>query len=221
MVLAFHEFYNFGRSADGNNFEFHQIFPIVDPTLEQNEVFGLHHLPAGFEMVIDPARNVVQAFRHHPALFAQSLVNCGGILEPLDYQVMHQAKLDCLGEQKRIENFPVFDHVISQSSFKNEAGFLQNACGSGIVRMRHGEKPVQREFFEAIVYKRGDDFAHDALPQNSSASQYPNSAVCRWTSSPGRSPIPPTAALPISIQKFFLGKPATEPRRNSFASSIV
>ena len=34
-------------------------------------------------------------------------------------------------------------------------------------------------------------------PQNSSASQYPNSAVCRWTSSPGRSPIPPTAAPPI------------------------
>src|SRR5438270_8921763 len=88
-TFPFHEFYDFGRSADRNNFELHQIFPVVDPTLEQNEVLRLHNLPAGFEMMIDPARNVVQAFGHHPALLAQSAINCRGVLEPLDHQVMH------------------------------------------------------------------------------------------------------------------------------------
>src|SRR2546421_9447800 len=29
--------------------------------------------------------------------------------------------------------------------------------------MRHGKNPIQREFFEAIVYKRGNNFAHDPL----------------------------------------------------------
>ena len=30
--------------------------------------------------------------------------------------------------------------------------------------MRHGKNPIQREFFEAIVYKRRNNFAHDPLP---------------------------------------------------------
>src|SRR5713101_519016 len=88
-ALPLHEVHDFGRSADRNNFEFHQIFPIVDPTLEEHEVFCLHNLPAGFEMVIDPARNVVQTFRHHSAFFTEPPINCGRVLEPLDHQVMH------------------------------------------------------------------------------------------------------------------------------------
>ena len=27
--------------------------------------------------------------------------------------------------------------------------------------MRHGEKPMQREFFETVIYKCGNDFTHD------------------------------------------------------------
>src|SRR5205807_4146255 len=73
-------------------------------------------------------------------------------------------RLPRLGVEKRIENFSVFDHILPQSSFQNESGFFQNASGRRIVRMRHGENAIEREFFEAIFDKRWDYFAHDALP---------------------------------------------------------
>src|ERR1700737_5368517 len=91
--FRFHQFYDFGRSADRNNFELHQIFPVVDPTLEQNKILRLHNLPAGFEMMIDPARNIVQAFRHHSTFLAESPTNRRRVLDPLNHYVMHRATI--------------------------------------------------------------------------------------------------------------------------------
>ena len=63
------------------------------------------------------------------------------------------------GVEQRIEKFPVFEDVVLEPSFQGEAGFLQHACGSGIVR-----KHFRRDAVTASVMM--------PRPQKSSPSQY-------------------------------------------------
>src|SRR5262249_38052508 len=72
-----------------------------------------------------------------------------------------EGKLHHLRVEKRIEKFSVFNDIVSQSAFQNEAGLFKHACRSGVVRVRLGIDPIQRKFHEAMTHKRRDRFTHN------------------------------------------------------------
>jgi hypothetical protein len=65
--------------------------------------------------------------------------------------------------KQRIENLPIFEDVVSEASFENEAGFFQHARGCGIVRKHFRRDSAERKILEAEVRDRGYCFSHDAV----------------------------------------------------------
>src|SRR5438445_9926472 len=71
--------------------EIDEIAPVLHPRVEERAVIGFHHLIATLERLVDPARNVDQTVRRHPAPLAEPAIHGRGVLvlEVLDHQVCH------------------------------------------------------------------------------------------------------------------------------------
>src|SRR5262245_39132164 len=71
------------------HFEVDEIAPVRHPLIEHRALWCFHDLEASRETVIDPARDVVQAFRRHSTTLAKTAVYRQRItvLEALDNHV--------------------------------------------------------------------------------------------------------------------------------------
>src|SRR5579863_1262859 len=80
-----------GGSRDRHDLKVHQIVPLRYPGAKQTIVVAFHELKAAVKVRFDPASNVTQAIRQHPAPLAQPPVNRAGIavVEPLDDHEQH------------------------------------------------------------------------------------------------------------------------------------
>ena len=73
------------------------------------------------------------------------------------------AVLPNLRVKKRIQELSVLEHIVLQSPLQCEAALFQNARRSGIVRIRLCIDPMERKFYEALVYECWDHFRHYAV----------------------------------------------------------
>src|SRR5262245_37029726 len=64
-----------GRSHR-NNLEIDQILPGFYPFGEKGGIFGPHQLVTGLKLKIDPAGNVFEPLRYHPALLTSAAIDC-------------------------------------------------------------------------------------------------------------------------------------------------
>src|SRR5438876_3859909 len=73
------------------------------------------------------------------------------------------AVLPNLSVRKRIQELSVLEHIVLQSPLQCEAALFQNARRSEIVRIRLCIDPMERKFYEALVYECWDHFRHYAV----------------------------------------------------------
>src|SRR5213596_2724016 len=68
----------------------------------------------------------------------------------------------CPGIEQGIEKLSIFENVILEASFENEAGLFKHACGCWIVRKDLRRDSAERKIFETEISDRGHRFSHDA-----------------------------------------------------------
>src|SRR5690348_16283978 len=61
-----------GGRADGHDFEVDQLAPGGAPGFEQSAVIGLHNLPAGVEVEVHPAGDVLEPVSEVPTFLAKA-----------------------------------------------------------------------------------------------------------------------------------------------------
>src|SRR5437016_2418098 len=74
-----------------------------------------------------------------------------------------QSALLCPGVDERIENPSVFENILFQSSFEEEAVLLEDARGGRVVFIKFGADAVERKIVETIVSECADGFTHHAM----------------------------------------------------------
>ncbi len=69
--------------------EIYKVAPVSHPVIEQLGIMSFHQLIAAPKLGIDPARQVQQSLRRHPAVITKAAIYGHGvvILEVLDYHV--------------------------------------------------------------------------------------------------------------------------------------
>src|SRR6476660_4466356 len=58
-----------------NNFKADQIFPAIDPDIEQRTIVRFHQLKASIAILLNPAIDVNQSVREHSSFLVEALVN--------------------------------------------------------------------------------------------------------------------------------------------------
>ena len=77
------------RGNDWDDFELDKIAPMAEPFVELTRIVGLHHLKTAFELFINPARDVTQAFGGKTPLVPEASIYRERVVVPkvLDDQV--------------------------------------------------------------------------------------------------------------------------------------
>src|ERR1700686_476776 len=94
------------RCNNGNDFKINQILPMFGPLLQEFWVIALHQLKASAEVGLNPAINVLQSIRHHPALLPISSIHrhCITILKVLDHHEKHFASFERSDNEQPVTN---------------------------------------------------------------------------------------------------------------------